>query len=77
MQQWVTSFKVSYTLNGKYWLNVENGRVFDGNHDQNQKIRVTFEDPVYARVIRIHPITWKNGIGLRFDAIYIDMETPL
>jgi hypothetical protein len=35
-------------------------------------VYVTFDEPVYARVIRILPQAWNNGIMMRFEAIYID-----
>ena len=71
--EWVTTFKVGYTLNGVIWDNVEEGKVFTANNDRNSKVKISFKDPIYARVIRIYPQTWNGFISLRFDAIYVDI----
>ena len=72
---WVTSFKVSYSLNGLDWTFVDDEKIFGGNYDATTKVPINFDDPVYARVIRIHPQTWnKAHICLRFDAILADIH---
>ena len=71
---WVTSFKVSSTLTGKLWQNAEEGKVYQGNTDNNQKVRVKFAQPIYARTIRLYPQTWKGQISLRFDAVFLDLN---
>jgi hypothetical protein len=40
--EWVTSFKVSYSVNGKKWDDVANGKNITGNNDRNQKIKISF-----------------------------------
>lgn len=72
--QWVKTVKISYTLNGKTWLNVDDGKIFEANTDRNQKVRINFKEPVYARALRIYPQSWNNHMSLRFDAIYVDLE---
>ena len=52
---WVTGIKVAYTLNGHEWKLVEDGRVFSAAFNQNSKKRITFDNPVFARALRIFP----------------------
>ena len=53
---WVTSLKISYTINGKKWYPIEDdGKVYEGNTDRTSKVRIAFPKPTYARTIRIHP----------------------
>ena len=68
------TFKVSSTLTGKFWENVEGGKTFEGCNDRNQKMRVRFAQPVYARSLRIYPQAWNGHISMRFDAIYLDLS---
>ena len=70
---WVTSIKVAYSMNGKTWDYVENGKVFPANSDTTTKVKITFSEPVYARAIRIYPQTWTGLMSMRFDAIYVDI----
>ena len=71
---WVKTIKISYTLNGKTWLNVDDGKIFEANTDRSQKVRINFKEPVYARALRIYPQSWNGYMSLRFDANYIDLE---
>lgn len=68
--QWVTKYQVGYTLNGEDWMLVDDGRVFEGNFDQNTRRRNDFYSPVIARAIRILPREWNSHISVRFDAIF-------
>ena len=65
---------MAYTLNGKTWEYVDDGKVFPANTDRNTKVRVQFDEPVYARTIRIYPQTWQKHITLRFDVIHVDLS---
>jgi hypothetical protein len=56
--QWVTSFKVKVSKDGRSWFWVECGRTFDGNNDYNTKIMNLFDVPVKARYLRFYPISW-------------------
>ena len=38
---------------------------------------MTFDEPVYARVVRILPQAWNGHIMMRFEAIYIDDKNIL
>ena len=71
-EQWVTSLKIAFTINGRSWENIENGRVFEANKDNSSKVRISFYRPVHARGIRLYPQTWETYMALRFDAIYLE-----
>lgn len=63
--QWVKTFKVEVSDDGKEWLAVECGREFDGSKDRNSKVRVLFQKPVRARFVRINPQTWHSWPTMR------------
>lgn len=72
--QWVTTFRVLYTNNGKIWEQVEGGKIYYANTDRNTKVFQRFDVPVYARALRIYPLTWNGHVCMRFDAIYSDLK---
>jgi hypothetical protein len=63
--QWVKSFKVEVSDDGKEWFPVECGREFDGSTDQNTKVRILFEKPVKARFMRVNPQSWNDWPSMR------------
>eukprot|EP00960_Hanusia_phi_P074325 768213-Hanusia_phi.AAC.3 len=63
--QWVTTFKVEVSDDGSKWVQVECGRIFDGNSDRNTKVFVPFPTPVVGRYVRIYPQTWVNFLSMR------------
>ena len=71
---WVTSFKVGYIVSGRDWTFLNDGQIFDGAVDRSTKRRIDFEKPIYARALRIFPITWHTCVCLRFDAIYVNPD---
>ncbi len=50
-------------LNGFSFCN----QVFDGNTDQFIVVSHLLRNPIITRYIRIIPVTWNGGIGLRAD----------
>ncbi len=46
---WVTSFRVKVSDDKNSWKDVECGRIFDGNTDQNTKVQTFFDKPGTAR----------------------------
>ncbi|TNV78408.1 hypothetical protein FGO68_gene6117 [Halteria grandinella] len=70
-QQWVTYYKVSYSLNGIDWINYDNGREIKGNVDQRTIVTQDL-NPFIARAIRIQPTQWYSFIGMRAEVYYYD-----
>eukprot|EP01132_Coremiostelium_polycephalum_P002327 gene2327-2873_t len=74
--QWVTSFKVTYSLDNLNWFEYENGKVFQGVKDRNTVVPLFFDPPIEARSVCLHPVTWHNHISLRWELYYQPLEVP-
>eukprot|EP00057_Strongylocentrotus_purpuratus_P014292 XP_011668766.1 PREDICTED: uncharacterized protein LOC590339 [Strongylocentrotus purpuratus] len=72
-RQWVTSYQISYSIDGKDWTLVKNcdggPKIFPGNSDGDSLIENGISPPVAARFIRLHPVTWYSHISLRWELI--------
>ena len=62
----VTSYYVSYTVDGIYWIEYKNRYVFTGNFDIDTEVLYILE-PFVALAIRIHPLTWNNVLCMRLE----------
>ncbi|XP_011663055.2 uncharacterized protein LOC589087 [Strongylocentrotus purpuratus] len=71
--QWVMSYQISYSIDGKDWTLVKNcadgAKIFPGNSDRDSRVENGISPPVTARFIRLHPVTWGNHISLRWELI--------
>ncbi|KYQ93021.1 discoidin II [Tieghemostelium lacteum] len=67
--QWVTSFKLRYTIDGVNWAQFKsNGQeILTGNNDQNTVVNYVFSPPIIAKSIAIHPETWHSHISMRTE----------
>merc|ERR1712070_719810 len=65
--QWVKSYKVYVSSNGKYgsWKSVDGGRTFTGNHNTDTKKQNRFKSAVEGRYVRISAMTWHHHISMR------------
>ncbi|EKX45741.1 hypothetical protein GUITHDRAFT_43289, partial [Guillardia theta CCMP2712] len=63
--QFVTMYTVKSSLDGNDWTEVECGRIFQGNGDQNSRVTNKFTQPVKARYIRIYVYEWRNHPSMR------------
>ena len=71
--QWVTSFIVKVSADGRQWKDVECQRRWSGNKDQNTKVRTSFPEPLIARFVRVYPMTWHNWPSMRVGALICEM----
>ena len=71
---WISSIMVVDSINGKKWNKINEGVPFVANTDAETKLRIRFPETVYARTIRLYPVTWHESMVLRFDAVYLDLE---
>ena len=71
---WVTTLKIVSTKNGKSWKYVGDGKIYEANIDQNLQVVIDFDEPIFARALRLYPQTWHNNMSLRFDAVYLHLE---
>ncbi|XP_072170354.1 uncharacterized protein [Diadema setosum] len=70
--QWVTSYKISYSIDGKDWTFVTDcneDQVFQGNYDRNSPVQNSISPPVTARFFRLHPQSWHNHISMRWELV--------
>ncbi|KAK3583066.1 hypothetical protein CHS0354_004011 [Potamilus streckersoni] len=70
-KQWVTKFRVLYSMDCKNWTqvgghNVSN-MIFKGNSDEDTPESNVFDCPVIAKCIRINPQDWNHHISLRAE----------
>eukprot|EP01132_Coremiostelium_polycephalum_P004999 gene4999-6225_t len=65
--QWVTSYKIRYSVDNVSWIDYNNGQVINANTDCNTVVLFTFPQPIRARSIAIHPVSWNNHISMRLE----------
>ncbi|CAK0892174.1 unnamed protein product [Prorocentrum cordatum] len=65
--QWVTSYEVATSLDGKHWKDIS-GR-FAGNSDRSTKVKAMLPSPQLARYIRIKPQAWHGHMSMRAAAL--------
>ncbi|XP_077381063.1 neuropilin-1a-like isoform X1 [Festucalex cinctus] len=66
----VRSYKVDLSSNGEDWVTVKDGskqKIFQGNHNPTDEARSLLPKPTLARYIRIRPMSWEQGICMRFE----------
>ncbi|XP_026679243.1 hemocytin-like [Diaphorina citri] len=72
-EEWVEGFHVLYSKDGTVWNKVfdedRTEKVFPGNFDPTTLHTVYFDVPIKARMIRINPVKWHNGIALRLEVL--------
>ncbi len=75
----MTAFRVRYSHDGVAWnrITTEDGgreRVFPGNHDAESENVVYFPRPLRARYLRLTPLTWHGGVGVRAEVLGCDNQ---
>ncbi|KAJ1482562.1 regulator of chromosome condensation 1/beta-lactamase-inhibitor protein II [Baffinella frigidus] len=71
-QMWVTSYKVSVSNDAGSWTPVDAGVTFTGNVGVGDAVvRNDFAATVYARYVRIEPVTWHSLIAMR-AGVYLE-----
>ncbi|XP_026168978.1 neuropilin-1a-like isoform X2 [Mastacembelus armatus] len=66
----VQSYKVDLSSNGEDWVTVKEGskqKIFQGNSNAVDEFRSFLPKQTLARYIRIRPMTWEQGICMRFE----------
>ncbi|EGC39121.1 hypothetical protein DICPUDRAFT_52865 [Dictyostelium purpureum] len=67
LDQWVTSYKIRYSLDNVTWSEYRNGAAIQGCADRNTVNTHYFDTPIRARSIAIHPLSWNTHISLRCE----------
>ncbi|XP_020620347.1 lactadherin-like [Orbicella faveolata] len=83
VSQWVTEYMVSYSIDGGYFQfqllkHYNEPRKYVANKDYTHEVINTLEEPIIARIIRIHPVAWYSHISMRFElyGCYSGFSTP-
>ncbi|KAF3698572.1 Neuropilin-1a [Channa argus] len=66
----VRSYKVDLSSNGEDWVTMKDGskqKIFEGNHNAVDEVRSFLPKQTLTRYIRIRPMTWEQGICMRFE----------
>uniref|UniRef100_A0A3Q3WRK0 Neuropilin n=1 Tax=Mola mola TaxID=94237 RepID=A0A3Q3WRK0_MOLML len=66
----VRSYKVDVSSTGEDWVTVKEGsrqKTFQGNQNPTDEVRSFLPKQTLARYIRIRPLTWEQGICMRFE----------
>ena len=71
--QWVTSFIVKVSADGRQWKDVECQRRWKGNKDRSTKVKTYFPEPLLARHVRIYPKTWSGWPSMRAGVLICEM----
>ncbi|XP_038651431.1 discoidin, CUB and LCCL domain-containing protein 1 isoform X1 [Scyliorhinus canicula] len=71
---YVKTYKISYSKDGKSWRiykskNSKEGKVFEGNTNDQQLVRNNFIPSFVGRYIRIKPLTWSQRIAMKVELI--------
>ncbi|CAH1802432.1 unnamed protein product [Owenia fusiformis] len=77
VDQWVKTFRIDYSTDGEQFITIlhsagQRTTEFQGNSDQNTKVRHMLDRPRQARYVRINPRTWNSYPSMRFDVIGCD-----
>ncbi|XP_073688967.1 neuropilin-1a-like, partial [Garra rufa] len=67
---YVKTYKISVSSNGEDWIALKDKTkqmVFNGNQNPTDEARARLPKPTLARYVRIRPITWEQGICMRFE----------
>ncbi|KAJ7311098.1 hypothetical protein JRQ81_006697 [Phrynocephalus forsythii] len=75
--QYVGAYKVAYSNDGVTWTIYKDSwtnktKIFEGNHDNYSHKKNVFDEPFYARFVRILPESWHNRITLRLELLGCD-----
>lgn len=71
--KFVTSYEVLFSESGSsfsYVLNdQEQPQIFRGPVDEFQPVEQKFYEPIEAKVVRINPVSWHNGIAMKMELL--------
>ncbi|XP_078696167.1 uncharacterized protein LOC144924633 isoform X2 [Branchiostoma floridae x Branchiostoma belcheri] len=71
--QWVTSYKLQYSVDGRSWIkyasSVGSEKVFPGNTDRNTPVTNLLDRPIDARYVRFLPQSWHGYIRMRVEVL--------
>eukprot|EP01132_Coremiostelium_polycephalum_P001390 gene1390-1756_t len=69
--QWITGYRIQYSLNNVDWYWYNGGATIVGTTGSEVIASHTFISPIWARSIKLLPVTWESHISLRWE-LYAD-----
>ncbi|NXX64459.1 NRP1 protein, partial [Spizella passerina] len=69
-EYYLKTYRVDVSSNGEDWITLKEGNkpvVFQGNSNPTDVVYRAFTKPVLTRFVRIRPVSWENGVSLRFE----------
>lgn len=69
-EYYLKTYRVDVSSNGEDWITLKEGNkpvVFQGNSNPTDVVYRPFPKPVLTRFVRIKPVSWENGVSLRFE----------
>ncbi|XP_031562905.1 uncharacterized protein LOC116298543 [Actinia tenebrosa] len=69
-RQWVTSYALEYSLDGadfKTYRIAGKQKIFAANRDQHTVVSNSLPAAIYARYVRLRPLTWYRRISMRVE----------
>ena len=73
-QAWVTSYTVSYSLDGDEWTGIDGTFEIDETKHLTEAI---FPVAVLARYVRMNPKTWDSWVAMRGDVLVVAGYVPI
>ncbi|XP_059357374.1 neuropilin-1a-like isoform X2 [Carassius carassius] len=67
---YVKTYKISVSSNGEDWIFLKDKTkhmVFNGNQNPTDEVRARLPKPTLTRYLRIRPLSWVQGICMRFE----------
>ncbi len=76
---WVTTYRLRYSDDGILWntisqISSDREKVFEGNLDSDSAAVNFFSVPVRAQYLKLVPLTWHGGVGMRVEVLGCDNE---
>ncbi|XP_022785987.1 uncharacterized protein LOC111326286 [Stylophora pistillata] len=73
--EWVTSYKLSYSTDGGKWKFFGKGNIpeiFDANKNRGTGVKHQINPPIVAAALRFYPVTWEGDMCMRVEAFGCD-----
>ncbi|CDW83241.1 galactose-binding domain-containing protein [Stylonychia lemnae] len=70
--QWVTRYRIMYSIDGINWKYHEQGQEYVGSMDSTTVVEQEFKEPFFARTVRIVPTQWHGHISTSFEVYFME-----
>eukprot|EP01133_Synstelium_polycarpum_P007679 gene7679-8986_t len=73
-EQWVVSYKLRFSVDNITWYNFNGSERIMANEDRDSIVTYSFDPPIYARSIALHPLAWNNNISMRWELFHLPFD---